>query len=78
MFISVPELINALRAGLYEYGHTVPQGVRQIRQFEDILNDLNTDLPDLMREECLELFKQIAATTARIGDAYSQNQGFVS
>ena len=60
------ELINALRAGLYEYGHAVPQGVRQIRRIEEILNDHNTDMPDLMREECLDLFRQIAETTARI------------
>ena len=60
------ELVNALRAGLYEYGHAVPQGIRQIRQIEEILCDPNSDLPDLMREECLELLKQIAETTVRI------------
>ncbi|MBU2146025.1 MAG: IS110 family transposase [Alphaproteobacteria bacterium] len=60
------ELIYALRAGLYEYGHVVPQGIRQIVRIEEIAGDPNCDLPDLMREECLELLVQIAETTVRI------------
>nr|WP_306286330.1 transposase [Sphingomonas sp. Ant20] len=31
------ELINALRACLYEYGHVVPQGIRWLTKIEDIL-----------------------------------------
>ena len=31
------ELVNALRASLYEYGHVVPQGVHQIKRFAEIL-----------------------------------------
>jgi len=60
------ELINALRACLYEYGHVVPQGVHQIKQFEDILDAPNSDLPDLMREECHDLLRQIGEKTVRI------------
>lgn len=60
------EMVNALRAGLYEYGHVVPQGIRQIGRIEEIVCDPNCDLPDLMREECLELLAQIAETTVRI------------
>ena len=60
------ELVNALRACLYEYGHVVPQGIRQIKRIEDILDEPNSDLPALMREECRDLLKQIAEQTVRI------------
>jgi len=60
------ELVNALRACLYEYGHVVPQGVRQIKRIEAILEEPHSDLPELMREECRDLLDQIAALTARI------------
>jgi transposase len=60
------ELVNALRAGLYEYGHVVPQGIHQIKRIEDILDEPSSDLPDLMREECRELLEQIAEQTVRI------------
>ncbi|CAL4868171.1 IS110 family transposase ISPye26 [Asticcacaulis sp. MM231] len=60
------ELVNALRACLYEYGHAVPQGIRQVKRIEEILNEPNSDLPNLMREECQDLLKQIAEKTARI------------
>lgn len=60
------ELVNALRACLYEYGHVVPQGIGQIRRIEAILDAPHSDLPGLMREECRDLLEQIAALTARI------------
>lgn len=60
------ELVNALRAGLYEYGHAVPQGIHQIKRIEEILDAPNSDLPDLMREECRDLLEQIAEQTVRI------------
>jgi transposase len=60
------ELVNALRACLYEYGHVIPQGIRQLSRIEDILNAPNSDLPELMREECRDLMKQIAEKTVRI------------
>jgi len=60
------ELINALRACLYEYGHAVPQGAHQIKRIAEILDAPNSDLPDLMREECTELLDQIAEQTTRI------------
>ena len=60
------ELVNALRACLYEYGHTVPQGVHQIMRIDAILDAPNSDLPDLMREECRDLLEQIAEKTVRI------------
>ncbi|WP_176598918.1 MULTISPECIES: IS110 family transposase [Sphingobium] len=60
------ELVNALRAYLYEYGHVVPQGIHQIKRIETILEEPHSDLPGLMREECRDLLDQIAALTTRI------------
>lgn len=60
------ELVNALRASLYEFGHVVPQGIHQVRRIEEMLNVPNSDLPELMREECWDLIEQIAGLTARI------------
>lgn len=60
------ELVNALRASLYEYGHVVPQGIRQIKQIAEILEAPNSDLPDLMREECRDMVEQIGEQTNRI------------
>ena len=62
------ELVNALRASLYEYGHVVPQGIHQITRIEAILDAPNSDLPELMREECRDLLEQIAEQTVRIND----------
>ena len=60
------ELINALRSTLYEYGHIVPQGIRQIGRIEEILRAPHSDLPDLMLDECTDLLEQITEQTARI------------
>jgi transposase len=60
------ELVNALRAQLYEFGHTVPQGIGQLKRIEAIVEATNSDLPLLVREECRELLEGIAETTARI------------
>jgi transposase len=60
------ELVNALRACLYEYGHVVPRGIHQIKRIAEILDAPNSDLPDLMREECRDLLEQIAEKTVRI------------
>lgn len=60
------ELVNALRACLYEYGHVVPQGIQHINRVREILEAPNRDLPALMREECLEMLDQIAEQTTRI------------
>ena len=60
------ELVNALRACLYEFGHVVPQGIHQLGRIKGILDEPNSDLPELMREECGDLIKQIAEKTVRI------------
>lgn len=60
------ELVNALRACLYEYGYVVPQGIHQLKRIEEILAAASGELPDLVREECLDLMEQIGEKTARI------------
>lgn len=60
------ELVNVLRAILYEYGHPVPQGLVQLTRMRAILAERDSDLPMLVREECLDLLEQIAEKTARI------------
>ena len=58
--------MNALRSVLYEYGHVVPKGMAHLRRIEAILEEPNSDLPALVREECQDLIEQIAEKTARI------------
>jgi len=60
------ELVNALRASFYEFGHVVPQGLHHLSRMKDILDGPNSDLPELMREECADLMKQISEKTVRI------------
>jgi len=62
------ELVNAVRACLYEYGHVVPQGINNVRKIADILDAPSSDLPDLVQEECRDLLKQIAEKTERINN----------
>ncbi|MEX2745781.1 IS110 family transposase [Rhizobium mongolense] len=62
------ELVNALRAALYEYGHVVPLGISHIKRIEAILDEVGNDLPRLVQEECRDLLAQIAEKTARIDD----------
>ena len=62
------ELVNALRATLYEYGHTVPQGIGHIKRIEAILDESDSDLPALVCEECRDLLAQIAEKTTRIDE----------
>lgn len=62
------ELINALRAILYEYGRAIPQGRHQLVRIEVILEKWPEDIPGLVRDECRELLDQITALTARIAN----------
>lgn len=59
------DLVNALRAVLYEYGFVVPQGIRHLTRIEEFIEP-NSDLPKLVREECRDLIDQIMDKTARI------------
>jgi transposase len=60
------ELMNALRSNLYEYGYVVPQGATHLNRISEIVEDPDTILPDIAREECRDLIEQIAEKTARI------------
>lgn len=60
------EMVNALRAVLYEYGHIVPRGMIQLTRMQEIAEAPNSDLPKLVREECLDLVEQIADLTRKI------------
>ncbi len=60
------ELVNALRAVLYEFGHVIPKGIGNIKRIDAILEEPNCDLPTLVCDECQDLVKQIAEQTIRI------------
>ncbi|TAA65100.1 IS110 family transposase, partial [Shinella sp. JR1-6] len=60
------ELMNALRAVLYEYGQTVPLGIGRVKRIAVIVEDVDIDLPELVRDECRDLLAQINEKTARI------------
>lgn len=60
------ELVNALRAVLYEFGRVIPKGIGHVKRIEGIIEDVEIDLPDLVREECHDLLAQISEKTVRI------------
>ena len=60
------DLVNVLRAVLYEYGFVVPQGICHVTRIEGIILEPNSDLPELVRKECRDLIDQIRDKTARI------------
>lgn len=62
------ELVNALRAVLYEFGYVLPAGLRQIGRVQAILDSDEGAIPRLVREECRDLLEQIAEQTARIDE----------
>lgn len=62
------ELVNALRAVLYEFGHVLPAGLRQIGRVQAILDADERAIPRLVREECRDLLDQIAEQTTRIDE----------
>lgn len=60
------EVVNALRAYLYEFGYIAPQGIGHLRRLMEIVEDENTELPDLVRDICHGLLDQIAQMTGRL------------
>ena len=61
------ELVNALRATLYECGHVFPAGITHLKRMEALVEDSDCDLPALILAECQDLLAQIAEKSARIG-----------
>jgi transposase len=60
------ELVNALRAVLYEYGHVFPVGFVHLKRIEAVVDEPGCDLPALIIAECRDLLAQIADKTERI------------
>ena len=60
------ELVNMLRAFLYELGYVVPQGIHHLPRIATIIADPGNDLPEIARMECNELLEQIEVMTVRI------------
>lgn len=46
------ELVNALRAVLFEYGHVLPTSLVHLKRVEGLLDDPDGDLSTLIIAEC--------------------------
>lgn len=66
------EIVNALRASLYEFGYVVPQGIHHIGRIQEVIEHSNCDLPSVLIAECQDMLAQIAEITARISQKTSQ------
>ncbi len=62
------ELVNALRAVLYEYGQVFPIGLVHLNRMAALLNDPACNLPALVIAEGQDLMEQIAENTVRIDE----------
>ncbi|TIL22200.1 MAG: IS110 family transposase [Mesorhizobium sp.] len=60
------ELVNALRAHLYEFGYVAPQGIGHMPRLAEIVEDESADLPDLVRDICSALLDQIDQLSSRL------------
>ena len=60
------ELVNAFGRASTNTVTLFRRGFDQLKRIEEILDEPNSDLPELMREECRDLMEQIAEKTVRI------------
>jgi transposase len=60
------ELVNILRAHLYEFGHIAPHGIGYLSRLESILEDEAAQMPDLVRTICRDLLEHIWQITDRV------------
>ncbi|TGS81051.1 IS110 family transposase [Mesorhizobium sp. M3A.F.Ca.ET.174.01.1.1] len=60
------ELVNALRAHLYEFGYVAPQGIRYLSRLEEIVEDESARVPHLVHDVCRDLLEQIWRMTGRV------------
>ena len=60
------ELVNALRATLYECGHVFPVGIGALKRMDELVKDPSCDLPMLILTECKDMLGQIDETSKRI------------
>jgi transposase len=72
------ELINALRATLYEFGQVVPLGIENIKRIDMILDDPEIDLPLVVQEECRDLLAQISEKTVRIAEKRTSSRSLLN
>jgi len=56
----------ALRSHLYEFGHVAPEGIGYLPRLAKVVDDPDSDVPELARDICRMLLEQIAQLTARI------------
>lgn len=62
------ELVNALRAALFEFGFTLPQGVGSLQRVHALIDDPAAGPPELVVAECRDMLCQIAEKTDRINE----------
>src|SRR6056297_2352013 len=62
------ETINALRSHLYEFGHVAPTGIGFVPRLARVVEDPDTDMPELARDICRMLLEQIGHLTDRLKD----------
>lgn len=60
------DLVNSLRSYLYEFGFTLPTGIRNVKRISAVLDDFEAKLPKCVRDFCRDLLAQIAQQTSRI------------
>ena len=60
------DLVNALRAHLYEFGYIAPKGINHLHRLEDVVLDEATQLPQVAREMCRMLLEQVHQLSERI------------
>lgn len=60
------ELVNTLRALLYEYGHVFPIGFCHLKRIAAVVGNPDCDLPAIVVAECQDMLAQIAEKTERI------------
>ena len=66
------ELINAVRAYLFEFGHVIPKGTRHLRRVADLISDDTVALPPAVRDICRCTLVQIEQKTVLIDDTVKQ------
>jgi transposase len=60
------ETINALRSHLYEFGHVAPTGIGFVPRLARVVEDPDTDMPELARDICRMLLEQIGHLTGQL------------
>jgi len=60
------ETVNALRSHLYEFGHVAPTGIGFVLRLAKVVEDPDTDMPELALDICRMLLEQIAHLTDRL------------